>query len=80
VIAVTTLDYGGSSLLGTVSDSNVNGYIDIYDLKNAHLTGLSGLDAGASKSFDISIQLISTTGNDFQNDGINITMTFTLKQ
>jgi predicted ribosomally synthesized peptide with SipW-like signal peptide len=80
MIQVTTLDYGGSSLLGSVSDSNINAYIDIYDLKNAHLTGLSGLDAGASKSFDISIQLISTTGNDFQNDGINITMTFTLKQ
>ena len=80
MIQVTTLDYGGSSLLGSVSDSNINGYIDIYDLKNAHLTGLSGLDAGASKSFDISVQLRNTTGSDFQADGINMTMTFILEQ
>jgi predicted ribosomally synthesized peptide with SipW-like signal peptide len=80
MIQVTTLDYGGSSLLGSVSDSNINAYIDIYDLKNAHLTGLSGLDAGASKSFDISVQLRNTTGSDFQADGINMTMTFTLEQ
>ena len=85
VIQVLTLEYDGHNLLDTsftphVTDINSNGYIDIYDLKNANLTGLSGLDAGASKNFGISIQLISTTGNDFQNDGINITMTFTLKQ
>ena len=85
VIQVLTLEYDGHNLLDTsftphVTDINSNGYIDIYDLKNANLTGLSGLDDGASKNFGISIQLISTTGNDFQNDGINITMTFTLKQ
>ena len=85
VIQILTLAYDGHNLLDTsftphVTDINSNGYIDIYDLKNANLTGLSGLDDGASKNFGISIQLISTTGNDFQNDGINITMTFTLKQ
>jgi predicted ribosomally synthesized peptide with SipW-like signal peptide len=80
VIEVTTLDYGGTNLLSGISDSNSNGYIDIYDLMKANLTALIGLDAGASKSFDISVHLRSETGNDFQNDGINITMTFTLEQ
>jgi hypothetical protein len=79
VMEVTNLDYGGSNILGSVSDHNSNGYIDIYDLKNADLTGLIGLDAGASKDFDISVQLRNTTGSDFQADGINLTMTFTLK-
>jgi hypothetical protein len=79
VMEITNLDYGGSSILGSVSDHNGNGYLDIYDLGYAHLTGLIGLDARASKNFSISIQLISTTGNDFQADGINLTMTFTLK-
>jgi predicted ribosomally synthesized peptide with SipW-like signal peptide len=85
VIQVLTLEYDGDNLLDTsftphVNDTNGNGYIDIYDLKNAHLTGLPGLDAGVSKNFDISVQLRSTTGSDFQADGINMTMTFTLKQ
>jgi hypothetical protein len=85
VIRVLTLEYDGHNLLDSsftphVTDINGNGYLDIYDLKNANLTGLPGLDAGASKTLGISIRLIDTTGNDFQSDGINITMTFTLKQ
>jgi predicted ribosomally synthesized peptide with SipW-like signal peptide len=85
VIQVMTLEYDGHNLLDTsftphVTDTNGNGYIDIYDLKNADLTGLPGLDAGASKNFDISVQLRNTAGSDFQADGINMTMTFTLEQ
>ena len=80
MLEVVTLDYGGSSLLGSVSDHNGNGYLDIYDLGYATLTGLPGLDAGASKTFDISVQLRNTTGSDYQADGINMTMTFTLEQ
>jgi predicted ribosomally synthesized peptide with SipW-like signal peptide len=80
MLEVVTLDYGGSSLLSSVSDHNGNGYLDIYDLGYATLTGLPGLDAGASKTFDISVQLRNTTGSDYQADGINMTMTFTLEQ
>jgi predicted ribosomally synthesized peptide with SipW-like signal peptide len=85
VIQILTLEYDGHNLLDTsfnphVTDINGNGYIDIEDLKNADLTGLSGLDTGVSKNFDISVQLRNTTGSDFQADGINMTMTFTLEQ
>jgi predicted ribosomally synthesized peptide with SipW-like signal peptide len=80
VMEVTNLIYDGSSILGSVGDHNGNGYLDIYDLGYANSTGLPGLDAGAIKTFDMSIQLINTTGNDFQNDGITITLTFTLEQ
>lgn len=75
-----TLDYGGSDLLSSVSDANSNGYKDVYDLKNSNLTGRSGIDALSTKDFGISIRLRSGTGNDFQADGIAVTMTFTLRQ
>jgi predicted ribosomally synthesized peptide with SipW-like signal peptide len=78
-IEVITLNYGGSSLLSSIVDSNLNGYLDLFDLKNANFS-LSGLNAGASKNFDISVRLRSETPNDFQGDGIAVTMTFTLKQ
>lgn len=80
MMEVTTLSYDGSSLLSSVSDVNVNGYKDIYDLANADLTGQSGLNASATKNFQIAIQLRSDTGNDFHADGITVTMTFILNQ
>lgn len=80
MVEVTILNYGGSSLLGSVFDFNSNGYKDIQDLKYADLTGQSGLNASATKDFDIAVQLRSETGGDFQGDGINMTMTFTLNQ
>jgi len=80
MMEVTTLNYGGSSLLTGISDANVNGYKDIQDLKNADLGGQSGIAALATKDFQMTVQLRSETGNDFQADGINMTMTFTLNQ
>jgi predicted ribosomally synthesized peptide with SipW-like signal peptide len=80
MIEVITLNYGGADLLSGIVDSNHNGYLDLFDLKNANFTGRSGLNAGISKNFDISIRLRSETPNDFQGDGIDVTMTFTLKQ
>ncbi len=80
MIEVITLDYGGSSLLASISDTNINGYKDIYDLSNSDFTGLGGIAASASKDFVISVRLRSETINDFQADGIDLTMTFTLKQ
>jgi len=81
MIEVTTLNYGVSDLLGNVSDGNSNLYIDVEDLKYSSLTtGLSGIAALSTKDFVISVRLRGETGNDFQADGITITMTFTLKQ
>jgi predicted ribosomally synthesized peptide with SipW-like signal peptide len=79
-IEVTGLNYGGSSLLNSVSDLNSNGYKDIQDLKNTTFNGLTGINAGDNKSFDITIQLKSATGVDYQDDGIDINITFTLSQ
>ncbi len=80
IIEVTTLIYDGSSLLTGISDSNSNGYRDMQDIKNASLTGLSGLAAGASKDLTIVIKMCDGISNSFQADGISISMTFTLIQ
>jgi len=80
MVEITTLNYGGSSILGSISDGNLNLYPDIEDLKNADLSGLSGIDASTTKDFEIAVQLRTETGNDFQADGITVTMTFTLNQ
>jgi len=80
IIEVTTLTYNGANLLTSVSDSNLNGWKDVQDLKNANLTGQSGINSNASKNFSITIKIRSGINNNFQADGVNITMTFTLQQ
>lgn len=80
ILEVTTLKYNGSSLLSSVSDNNANGYKDVEDLKNADLSGQSGIAASASKEFEIAVELRNDAHKDFQGDGISVTMTFTLKQ
>ncbi len=82
MIEVTVLNYDGSSLLGSgsVSDNNSNTYTDIEDLTNADLSGQSGIDALASKDFEIEVKLIASANKTFQADGINVTITFTLNQ
>ncbi len=77
---VTTLNYGGSDLLASVSDSNTNGYDDVQDLKTANLTGLSGINPSATEDFSITVQLEASTNGDFQADGITVAITFTLNQ
>ena len=80
MMEVTMLNYDISNLLSSVSDGNSNSYKDIEDLKNADLSSLSGIDASTTRDFEISVQLRTETGNDFQADGITVTMTFTLNQ
>ncbi len=82
MIEITTLDYGIEDLLllPAISDYQPNGYTDIEDLKNANLTGQTGIGALSTKDFTIMVQLRGDTSSDFQSDGITITMTFTLNQ
>lgn len=80
MMEVITLNYGGASILGSVSDGNTNGYKDIQDLTTSDLSGRSGIGASANKVFEIAIKLRDGTSGDFQADGITVTMTFTLNQ
>lgn len=81
LIIVTILNYDETSVLTSVSDHNSNGYIDVYDLAStSDLTGLPGITSGATKNFEIAVQLSDTVTGQYQSDGIDITMTFSLKQ
>ena len=80
VIEITTLAYDGSSLLGDISDSNANGYKDVYDLSTANLSGKAGIGAYSSKIFEIAVRLRSDIDKGYQADGINVTMNFVLNQ
>ena len=80
MMEVTALKYGLDDLLGSGSDINGNTYADIEDLKNTDLSGQSSMGASESKDFEIAIKLRDSTGGDFQADGINVTITFTLNQ
>ncbi|MFC1847274.1 TasA family protein [Chloroflexota bacterium] len=80
IVEVLVLDYDGSSLLGSVSDNNSNTYKDVEDLKNADLSGQSGIAASDSKDFEITVKLRDNADKNSQADGIIVTMTFTLNQ
>lgn len=78
---VTILKYNEASILPFVTDDNSNGYIDVYDLAaTSSLTGLTGITSGATKNFEIAVQLSEYVTGQYQSDGIDITMTFSLKQ
>ncbi|MBN2074494.1 MAG: hypothetical protein JW762_02975 [Dehalococcoidales bacterium] len=81
LIIVTVLNYDETSILTSISDHNSNGFIDVYDLATASsLTGLPGIASEATKNFEIAVQLSETVTGQYQADGIDITMTFSLKQ
>jgi predicted ribosomally synthesized peptide with SipW-like signal peptide len=80
LIELITLKYDGYNLLGAVQDNNTNGYRDIQDLKNTDLSGQNGINASSTKDFEIGIKARTSVDSQFQADGINITMTFTLNQ
>lgn len=78
---VTILEYDEADILTKVDDHNSNGYIDIFDLAaTSNLAGLPGIDSGATKNFKIAVQLSGDVTGQYQSDGIDITMTFSLKQ
>ncbi|MFC1946899.1 TasA family protein [Chloroflexota bacterium] len=80
-IIVTILKYDEANILTNVDDHNTNGYIDVYDLAaTSDLTGLTGISFGATKNFEIAVQLSENVTGQYQSDGIDITMTFFLKQ
>jgi spore coat-associated protein N len=80
MMTIITLNYGTTNLLNEISDNNGNGVIDLEDFNNDAITGLDGIAAGGSADFEIQIEFNEDAGNDFQNDGIDVTFTFALNQ
>ncbi|MCD6358886.1 MAG: lamin tail domain-containing protein, partial [Dehalococcoidia bacterium] len=78
-LVVNTLTRETSDLLVLVNDVNGNGQKDLYDVAHSDLTGLDGIGAGETKDFKMKVTL-NDVGNDFQADGITMTITFTLNQ
>ena len=80
-LEVNTLSYGATDLLALVGDDNSNGIIDMEDVQGTDLTDQAGIDASDTADFKVKVTLDATIAdNDFQNDGIDITFTFTLNQ
>ena len=79
-IAVTTLNYGGASILSLIPDLNADGIKDLYEMKNASLNTLAGIDSQSTKTFEMAVQCAANTTKQFQGDGITITINFTLNQ
>ena len=78
-VVVLTLTYGATDLLAPFGPGEVT-MKDLKDDTGEYLLGLDGLNASQANDFEISIQLRSGIGNEFQADGIDITFTFLLKQ
>jgi predicted ribosomally synthesized peptide with SipW-like signal peptide len=76
---VTTLEYAGSSLIGTILDANQNQVPDLFDLMVSGLS-LTGIAAGNTEDFVIGVTFNEDASNDYQSDGINLTITFYLNQ
>lgn len=78
-LIVNTLTYGATDLLALVTDADADGK-DMEEVAATDLTGQAGLVVDGTADFIIQVTLDSGAGNDFQNDGIDITFTFTIQQ
>ncbi len=81
-LTITNLTYDNSDLLALINDTNVDGRKDMRELvaQSAALQNLPGLTAGQTKNFVIRVQFDPAADNTFQNDGIDVTVTFVLNQ
>lgn len=85
LLTVNTMTYNSIDLLtgNGITDANTNGRIDMQDVAGATITNQAGINGGgATKDFVINVTLYDpgALSNDPQNDGIDITITFTLTQ
>jgi len=78
-LIVNTLTYDGTDLTTGISDQDADG-IDMKEVAAYTFPGQSGLNPGTTKDFVVQVTLKAITNNDFQADGIDINLTFTLGQ
>ena len=81
VLELTTLNYDGSSVLSQLaSDPNGNGYPDLDDLEAIGLDNLALTNLGTNHPLDMTVQMRSTAGNEYQGDNVDSDWTITLNQ
>lgn len=84
-VNTATADVGGTTedLLGRVSNTNSNSYIDLVDLEAAApFDNVTSADANDGETVELTLDLyfVSSAGNDAQADGVNATVDFTAEQ
>lgn len=86
-LELTSLSYGGTSLLGQVPDANTNGIVDLMDLATNNQTNgettandlIDLADPGAGTTFYVQLTLQNGTSN-LAGNSIDIQFTFHLNQ
>lgn len=86
-LEVSTLEYDTVDILGEITDSNGNSYIDLADFSAAGLigddsdaTGNALIDTGADHTLRMVVGLNTATPSDIQGDSVETTLTATLHQ
>ncbi|KKR79431.1 MAG: hypothetical protein UU73_C0002G0066 [Candidatus Daviesbacteria bacterium GW2011_GWA1_41_61] len=80
VLELTTLDYGGVSVLSQVINNNGNGWTDLDDLKSSGLDNLALTDLNTNHNLDLTVTFRSDAGNEYQGDSVDSDWTVTLNQ
>lgn len=78
-LIVDTMTYDGNNLLTGITDQDADG-IDMKEVAAYTFPAQTGINSGQTKDFVITVTLKDITNNDFQADGIDIDLTFTLDQ
>ena len=91
MVEVTEFTYDGTDLLGSVTDANGNGIIDLADVQSqaGSLDDLAAPAAGGTDTADLTLGVqiandddgsFTGTDEDVMADGVDITLEFTLNQ
>ena len=91
MVEVTEFTYDGTNLLGSVTDANSNGIIDLADVQSqsGNLDDLAAPAAGGTDTADFTLGVqvandddgsFTGTDEDVMADGVDITLEFTLNQ
>ncbi len=69
-----------TNLLSKVTDTNGNGYIDLYDLSSNPISTDYSIAPNGQEThyFYIRVKFIESAGNEYQGDRVNLTFTFSM--
>ncbi|GGN22781.1 hypothetical protein GCM10009021_25480 [Halarchaeum nitratireducens] len=79
LLDITTLQYGGLSIIKYINDRDGDGTKTLYDLAQSEVN-LGTLDASESQRFSVTLTVNESSENTFRNDGLNATFNVTVTQ